>query len=90
MVFNSFYINIFIRVILFGVTNFGFFYLLVSRDRFFSMIFLGILIIIQVILLIHYVNTTNRNLARFLLTLGEEDTTFVSLRDKVEKTFRLR
>lgn len=88
MVYNSFYINILIRVILFGITNFGFFYLLVSRNRFFSMILLGILIIIQIILLIHYVNSTNRNLARFLLTLGEEDTTFVSLRDKVEKTFR--
>ncbi len=88
MAFNSFYINVVIRVILFGFTNFGFFYLLVTRQRFFSMVFLGILIVLQVVLLIHYVNTTNRNLARFLLLFGEEDTAFVSLKEKVEKTFQ--
>jgi len=88
MAFNSFYINVVIRVILFGFTNFGFFYLLVTRQRFFSMVFLGILIVLQVVLLIHYVNTTNRNLARFLLLLGEEDTAFTFLKEKVEKTFQ--
>lgn len=88
MAFNSFYINVLIRVSLFGLTNFGFFYLLVTKQRFFSMVFLGILIVLQVVLLIHYVNTTNRNLARFLLLLGEEDTAFTFLKEKVEKTFQ--
>jgi nitrogen fixation/metabolism regulation signal transduction histidine kinase len=88
MVFNSFYINVLIRVILFGLTNFGFFYLLVTKQRFFSMVLLGILVIVQIVLLIQYVNTTNRNLARFLLLLGEEDTAFTSLKEKVEKTFQ--
>ncbi len=88
MAFNSFYINVLVRVILFGLTNFGFFYLLVTKHRFFSMVFLGILIIVQMLLLIHYVNTTNRNLARFLLLIGEEETSVISLKEKVEKTFR--
>ncbi len=88
MAFNSFYINVLIRVILFGITNLGFFYLLMAKERFFSMVFLGILIVVQIFLLIRYVNTTNRNLARFLLTIGEEDTSFISLKEKVEKTFR--
>ena len=88
MVFNSFYLNVLIRVLLFGITNLGFFYLLVTKERFFSMLFLGILIVVQILLLIRYVNTTNRNLARFLLMIGEEDTSFVSLKEKVEKTFR--
>lgn len=88
MAFNSFYLNVLIRVILFGLTNLGFFYLLITKQRFFSMIFLGILIILQLLLLVHYVNTTNRNLARFLLMLGEEDTAFISLKEKMEKTFR--
>lgn len=88
MAYNSFYLNLLFRVVLFGITNLGFFYLLVARERFFSMIFLGILGIVQILLLIHYVNTTNRNLARFLLLLGEEDTEVISLKEKVEKTFQ--
>lgn len=88
MAFNSFYVNILFRVILFGVTNLGFFYLLIAKERFFSIIFLGVLIVLQLFLLIHYVNTTNRNLAHFLLTLGEEDSKFISLKKKVEKTFQ--
>lgn len=88
MAFNSFYVNLLIRVILFGFTNLGFFYLLMTRERFFSIIFLGILIVVQLLFLIHYVNSTNRNLARFLLMLGEEDADFISLKDKVEKTFQ--
>jgi two-component system nitrogen regulation sensor histidine kinase NtrY len=81
MAFNSFYVNLLIRVILFGFTNLGFFYLLMTRERFFSIIFLGILIVVQLLFLIHYVNSTNRNLARFLLMLGEEDADFISLKD---------
>lgn len=88
MKYNSFYLNILVRIILFGITNFGFFWLLVNTDRFFSILFLGILIIGQLASLIYYINTTNRNLARFLLMLGEEDVEFVPLKEKVEKTFK--
>jgi two-component system nitrogen regulation sensor histidine kinase NtrY len=88
MKYNSFYLNILVRIILFGITNFGFFWLLVNTDRFFSILFLGILIIGQLASLIYYINTTNRNLARFLLILGEEDVEFVPLKEKVEKTFK--
>jgi two-component system nitrogen regulation sensor histidine kinase NtrY len=88
MKYNSFYLNILVRIILFGITNFCFFWLLVDTDRFFSILFLGILIIGQLVSLICYINITNRNLARFLLMLGEEDVEFVPLKEKVEKTFK--
>jgi len=42
----------------------------------------------QVIWLFSYINTTNRNLARFLLFLKEEDASIVFVKDKVEKTFK--
>ena len=62
MKYNSFYLNVLIRVILLGITNFGFFWLLVATNRFFSTVLLGLLIIIQIAGLLYYVNTTNRNL----------------------------
>jgi nitrogen fixation/metabolism regulation signal transduction histidine kinase len=88
MAFNSYYLNILLRILLISATNFGFFYFLLKGDRFFTILFLGILFIIQVIWLFLYVNSVNRTLARFLLTLGEEETMVTPLQHQVEKTFR--
>jgi len=88
MAFNSYYINILARIILMSATNFGFFYILLQRGRFFTLLFLGLLFIIQVIWLIHYVNGVNIALSRFLLTLGEEETMTIPIQNKIEKTFR--
>ncbi|KPL15384.1 MAG: hypothetical protein AMS26_07780 [Bacteroides sp. SM23_62] len=88
MAFNSYYLNILVRILLISATNFGFFYFLLKGDRFFTVLFLGILFIAQVIWLFHYVNSVNRTLARFLLTLGEEETMVKPLQQQVEKTFR--
>jgi two-component system nitrogen regulation sensor histidine kinase NtrY len=88
MAFNSYYLNILVRILLISATNFGFFYFLVKGDRFFTILFLGILFVSQVVWLFHYVNSVNRTLARFLLTLGEEETMVTPLQQQVEKTFR--
>ena len=88
MAFNSYYLNILLRILLISATNFGFFYFLLKGDRFFTILLLGILFIIQVIWLFLYVNTVYRTLARFLLTIGEEDTMVMPLQQQVEKTFR--
>jgi len=88
MAFNSYYLNILLRILLMSATNFGFFYFLLKGDRFFTVLFLGILFIIQLIWLFMYVNSVNRTLARFLLTIGEEDTMVMPLQQQVEKTFR--
>ncbi len=88
MAFNSYYLNILLRILLMSATNFGFFYFLLKGDRFFTILLLGILFIIQVIWLFLYVNSVNRTLARFLLTIGEEETMVKPLQQRVEKTFR--
>jgi two-component system nitrogen regulation sensor histidine kinase NtrY len=88
MAFNSYYLNILVRILLISSTNFGFFYYLLKGDRFFTILLLGILFIIQVLWLFMYVNSVNRTLSRFLLTIGEEETMVKPLQQQVEKTFR--
>ena len=88
MVFNSYYLNILLRILLIYANNFGFFDFLIRGDRFFTILLLGILFILQVIWLFHYVKSVNRTLSRFLLTLGEKETMVLPLQQKVEKTFK--
>ena len=88
MAFNSYYLNILVRILLISGTNFGFFYFLLNGDRFFTVLLLVILFIVQLVWLFIYVNSVNRTLSRFLLTIGEEETMVVPLQQQVEKTFR--
>ena len=85
---NRFYIVICIRVILITATCFGFIFILTQTNRPVTTLFLGILIILQTNGLIHYVNRTNRELARFLMCLKENDTTVAFSRKNIEKTFK--
>jgi len=88
MAFNSYYLNILVRILMISATNFGFFYFLLNGNRFFTILLLGILFIIQLIWLFMYVNSVNRTLSRFLLTIGEEETMVKPLQQQVEKTFK--
>jgi two-component system nitrogen regulation sensor histidine kinase NtrY len=88
MVYNSFQTNILTRIILLVANITALAYLYVRQERFFTLVFLALLLIVQVVLLFVYLNRTNRNLARFLLLLTHEDTSVVHWKDKVEKTFR--
>jgi len=88
MAFNSYYLNILVRILMISCTNFGFFYFLLKGDRFFTILLLGILFIIQLIWLFMYVNSVNRTLSRFLLTIGEEEIMVKPLQQQVEKTFK--
>ena len=87
MVYNSFQTSIITRIALLVVNITTLAYLYVRQERFFTLIFLGLLVILQIVLLFVYLNKTNRNLARFLLLLTYEDTSVVHWKDKVEKTF---
>lgn len=87
MVYNSFQTSILARIVLLVVNIMALAYLIVRQDRFFTLIFLALLAILQIVLLFMYLNKTNRNLARFLLLLTHEDTSVVHWKDKVEKTF---
>ena len=88
MAFNSYYLNILVRIVFMSITNLGFFYVLLHRERFFTLFFLGLLFVIQIIWFVYYVNSVNRSLSRFLLTLGEEETMTMPIQNKIEKTFQ--
>ena len=87
MVYNSFQTSILTRITLLVINITALAYLYVRHERFFTLIFLALLVILQIVLLFVYLNRTNRNLARFLLLLTHEDTSVVQWKDKVEKTF---
>jgi len=87
MGYNRFYINIIVRIIGLSLTNFVLIFLLTRTHRYFSIAFLILLFLIQVILIIRYFNSTNRDLAKFLLYLQNGDTSIVYLKEKIEKTF---
>jgi len=88
MGYNSFFSNILARIVLLLLTIFGLAWLFINQERFFTLIFLGLLVILQILLLFSYLNRTNQNLARFLLLLTQEDTSVVLWKDKVERTFQ--
>jgi two-component system nitrogen regulation sensor histidine kinase NtrY len=88
MAYNSFFSNILARITLLLLTIFGLAWLFINQERFFTLIFLGLLVILQILLLFSYLNRTNKNLARFLLLLTQEDTSVVLWKDKVERTFQ--
>ena len=88
MAYNSYYANVVTRLIFLLGSFVGLAYLLVNTNRFFSVVFLFVLVVIQTISLVYFLNRTNRNLARFLLLLTEEDTSVIAWKDQVEKTFQ--
>ncbi len=88
MAYNSFFTNILARITLLLLTIFGLAWLFINQERFFTLIFLGLLVILQILLLFSYLNRTNQNLARFLLLLTQEDTSVLLWKDKVERTFQ--
>ncbi len=88
MAYNSYFANIVARLIFLLTTFIGLAYLLVNTGRFFTILFVSSLAIIQIISLFRFLNLTNRNLARFLLLLTEEDSSVIAWKEHVEKTFQ--
>jgi nitrogen fixation/metabolism regulation signal transduction histidine kinase len=88
MVYNSYFANVITRLGFLMATFIALAWLLVNTSRFFTIFFLSLIAIAQIISLIKFLNKTNRDLARFLLLLTEEDTSVIAWKDRVEKTFR--
>ena len=65
MIYKNFRLVISFRILLLAATIFLFFYTL-TLDYFITPFLIGVLIIFQIILLVRYVDITNRNLASFL------------------------
>ncbi len=75
MLLKSFTVSVVIRVLLLLATITGLSLILGRADLFFNQIILGGLLVVQVYALIRYVNRTNRQLARFLLSIKNADFT---------------
>jgi nitrogen fixation/metabolism regulation signal transduction histidine kinase len=88
MAYNSFFANILVRMLFLCGSFAGLAFLLVNTSRFFTIVFLAAIIILQIVSLIVFLNKTNRDLARFLLLLTAEDSSVIAWKDRVEKTFQ--
>ncbi len=66
----------------------GFALIFGRADLFFNQIILGLLLVFQVIELLRFVNQTNRDLAKFLLSIKNADFTIHFTEKKADKSFR--
>jgi len=87
MVFKRFYIQIIIRILSILVFCIWFGFEFHDPPNFFTLIFLGSLIIIQVLLLIRFVNRTNRELSKFFISLRDKDSSLKLSPDDQHGTF---
>ncbi len=87
MAFDRFRIEVIIRVILISVSLFLFFLLLDMTRYRVSLVILGFLIILQVALLIRYIEVTNRKLTQFLQSIRQADFSSSFSDPKLGKSF---
>jgi len=73
MVYKRFYIQVIIRVVLITANCFWFAFEVNDPPRLYTSLFLGLMVILQVWGLIHYVNKTNRELSRFFASLSDKE-----------------
>jgi len=88
MGFNRFSAVIVFRIILIVLSALLLVYIIKIPERFFTAAALTIIIIIQIGSLLYYVNKTNRQLARFLLSMKSGDTSVKFSSAYTEKMFR--
>ncbi|NIR52269.1 HAMP domain-containing histidine kinase [candidate division KSB1 bacterium] len=89
MVYKRFRVVVLARVLLLSGTLYLFFYLLLKPDAtlYATIFILGLIIVYQIYSLIHYVEKTNRDLKRFLLTIKHEDFSQTFLGQGLGSTF---
>ncbi len=73
MVYFLFYLNVVTRVILLTANCMAFAFTWYGSEDYFTVFNLGLLIIIQTVLFIHYLNKTNRDLTYFFDSIRNED-----------------
>jgi len=88
MPYNKFHINIFLRIILIILSSFVFVFFVERDDSILTSIFIASTILIQTIVLIKYINRTNRDLAEFLIHLQQGDTSAAFRKENITKTFK--
>ena len=89
MGFSNFRISVIIRVILLFVSTYLFIHLLGYESKYVSPIIIGVLIIVQLVDLFRYLETTNRKLTRFLESIKYSDfSSGFTYDNKLGHTFR--
>ncbi len=88
MIYKNFYINIIIRVILLTATCFAFSIIYFSVKDILILINLFLLIVLQVYLIIHKLNKTNRDLTGFFAAVQNDDSSIIYQRMAPDKNFR--
>lgn len=88
MRYNKFYISIFSRIVLIVFTCFLFVFFIEREDNLLTTGFIVFLVLVQISILIKYVNRTNRELAEFLIHLQQGDISVVFSKENIEKTFK--
>ncbi|MFO7657191.1 MAG: HAMP domain-containing sensor histidine kinase [Bacteroidales bacterium] len=85
---NRFAIVVFIRVVIITAASLAFITVLSQQDKPATTLFLLLLLVYLAGNLIWYVNRTNRELANFLISIKENDTSAAFSQDKLERTFK--
>lgn len=85
MVYKKYYIQITIRIVLLLLNSICFSYTVANTNYLYTIFFLGLLIILQTILLIKYINKTNIFFERFLIYIKEKNTT-INFSESLENT----
>lgn len=73
MVYRYFYVNTVLRVLLLAASCMLFAFAWFGKGEYFTLFNLGLLILLQIILFIYYVNKTNRDLALFFDSVKNEE-----------------
>ena len=87
MVYKSFRVNCIIRILLLGATLCGFFYFLFKTTQYAALYIIGAFILYQIYSLIHYVEKTNRDLARFFQSIEYSDFSQTFKNNKLGSSF---
>ena len=88
MCFNKYSLKIIIRVVLIFINLLAIVYFVSKPNRLVTASFFIILVLTQLFLLIHYLNAINRDLARFLIELKEQDVTEIYFPENIERNFK--
>ncbi|KPL12657.1 MAG: hypothetical protein AMS26_16755 [Bacteroides sp. SM23_62] len=79
MIYKSLFIQVLFRVVLILANAVAFSWVLVSTTNWYSIVTLGVILIIQAWLLVNYLNRTNRIMGDFIQRLREKESTSRSL-----------
>ncbi|MBN2613104.1 MAG: HAMP domain-containing histidine kinase [Bacteroidales bacterium] len=85
---NRFAIIVFVRVVIISVTSLAFITVFTQSEKPATTLFLFLMLVYFTGSLIWYVNRTNRELANFLISIKENDTSVAFSEDKLERMFK--